>query len=176
MKTYFCGQCGRLIPGPTGAPCPACNRERRHDLMIAVLVAVSVVAFLLWPAVCGAEEALPPDFRHAERSLLDAAQAQRECFTPRECIVADQLEQAAHAELAAVQALHAPPVPRAHKPADPWQADVYAEPFTDVYPMYDPGPAAAQAALDRAVLEGALEALGHKVAPVLRRMIAAVRP
>lgn len=41
MTTYHCAACGRIIPGPTGAPCPYCRREaRRMDLLASILPAV----------------------------------------------------------------------------------------------------------------------------------------
>jgi hypothetical protein len=174
-QTYFCGACGRLIPGPTGAPCrhclgtpPARHRPERVDLLVALLVGVAVGAFLLWPSMCRADGSSPTGAAKASASIATAARLSAECMSPKECAVADQMLVAARAELAAALVLaDTAPRPRhARGPSDPWEPrDACANPFETDYEepfaSVDTVPAAveAQAAFELAAVQDDLDGI-----------------
>jgi hypothetical protein len=113
-------------------------------------VTALVLALFLATAPTGAAK--------AQTDIATAARLVSECMSPAECIVADELLAAARAELVAALALaDVSPHPRAHKSADPWQADEYAEPFTSVDPV--PEPVEAQAAFELAEVQDGLDQL-----------------
>jgi len=102
-----------------------------------------------------AADPVPADVLHAEANVALATDLQRSCWTPSECVVADELLAAARIERDAAEALHAVAI----HPADPWQPTEYVEPFADMDLV--PEATAAQAAFEIAGLQNDLDSLGQ---------------
>ena len=66
---------------------------------------------------------------HARANVATAEHVTATCWTPAACDVARQLADAAQVELAAATALATPTPPAPPASVDPWQSDVYVEPF-----------------------------------------------